>query len=68
MKAFFCFIFVAVFRGSFWPHGPNLVPLGLNLEPKNLPKEAPRCLPRATFDGKPKTLNFEYPPMVLLDF
>ena len=68
MKAFFCLIFVAVFLGSFWAHGPNLVLLGLNLGPKNLPQEAPRCLPRATFDGKPKTLNFDTLPMVLLDF
>ena len=37
-------------------HGPKLAQLGSNLGPKTSPKGAPRPLPRATFDGKPKTL------------
>ena len=49
-------------------HGPNLAQLGSNLGPKTPPKSAPRPLPRATYVEKPKTLNFEYPPMVLLVF
>ncbi len=50
------------------PTWPQLGQLGLNLGPKIPPKSAPRPLPRATYVEKPKTLNFEYPPMVLLVF
>ena len=48
--------------------GANLGQLGSNLGSKTPPKGVPRGIPRATYVGKPKTLNFEYPPMVLLDF
>ena len=46
----------------------NLAQVGSNLASKTLPKGVPRGIPRATYVEKPKTLNFEYPQMVLLGF
>ena len=61
---FFVLCCIAILRQLNAQHGPTWPQLGA----QNRPKNPPRWLPRVIFKGKPKTLNFDNTPMVLLVF